>query len=407
MKNRLQPWGWTSSAFSDGVQVLAIVVVLAIIALPSVQAQTFAVLYNFTGSTGAWPYPTLSRDSAGNLYGTAYQGGYPDSVGVAFEVSPGGTETVLHNFSTGNGDGYWPFAGLTLAPNGDLYGTTFYGGGTGCSQGCGTVFKVTTSGTETVIYSFAGGTTDGCHPFGGVLLDEAGNLYGNTNQCGASGNGTVWKIDTYGNETLLHSFTGGATDGGNPGYGNLIRDNSGNLYGFANLGGSANYGTVWKQSKRGKMTVLHSFTGSDGAYPNGTPVRDGKGNFYGTGTEGGDLTCNAPAGCGTVWLLTKSGTLTVLHVFEGNDGAVPQTGVARDKKANLYGTTYYGGAFGEGVTFELSKSGTLTVLHSFNCPSDGCYPIGGVTQDTKGNLYGAAHYGGSSGAYGTVWQLTP
>jgi uncharacterized repeat protein (TIGR03803 family) len=136
-------------------------------------------------------------------------------------------------------------------------------------------------------------------------------------------------------------------------------------------------------------------------------VRDAKGTFYGATALGGDTNCYSPNGCGTVWELAGSGKFTVLHTFRGNEGEVPWGGVIRDTKGNLYGTTYYGGASGEGVIFELTKSGELNVLHSFTCASDGCYPIGGVTRNKNGNLYGAAHYGGSSGAYGTVWKLTP
>jgi uncharacterized repeat protein (TIGR03803 family) len=394
--------------FLQGHSALMLVVglVLVILATQSAQAQTFTVLLNFNGSDGAWPYPTLTLDNAGNLYGTAYQGGYPDSVGVAFEVNPDGTETVLHNFSTGNGDGYWPFAGLTRTANGNLYGTTYYGG-TGCNgQGCGIVFELDSTGIETVLYRFMGGTADGCNPDGGVLRDGKGNLYGTTSQCGSSGYGTVWRLDTSGTETLLHNFTGGSKDGGNPGYGDLIRDRNGNLYGLASAGGSTNYGTVWKLTKSGRLTVLHSFTGKDGAYPGGL-VRDATGTFYGTASSGGDTNCNPPSGCGTVWKVAESAKFTVLHTFLGNDGVAPYAGVSRDEKGNLYGTTYYGGSSGEGIVFELRKGGKLTMLHSFTCASDGCYPIGGVVLDKNGNLYGAAHYGGSSGAYGTVWKLTP
>jgi len=131
------------------------------------------------------------------------------------------------------------------------------------------------------------------------------------------------------------------------------------------------------------------------------------GTFYGTASLGGDTNCNPPSGCGTVWKLAESGKFTVLHTFLGNDGVSPYAGVARNGKGTLYGTTYYGGSSGEGIVFELRKGGTLTILHSFTCASDGCYPIGGVVLDKHGNLYGAAHYGGSSGAYGTVWKLTP
>jgi uncharacterized repeat protein (TIGR03803 family) len=398
-KKRL-PKNCISMPNANLLAVLVSLVVVSGLATPLVRAQTFTVLYNFTPYTGAWPYGTLVRDSSGNLYGTTYQGG-TSLLGEVFEVSPSGTETTLYSF-TGSNDGYWPFAGVTRTGNGIIYGTTYYGGGSGCSgAGCGTVFKLVNG--ETVLHSFTGGSADGCNPYGGVVRDKSGNLYGTTYQCGSSGYGTVWKLNTTGKETVLHSFTGGATDGSYPGLGGLIIDAAGNLYGSTSQGGAHNGGTVFKLDTTGKETVLHSFRGTPGhGDPDGTLARDKYGNLYGTTTDD-------PYGYGSVWKLSQTGKFTLLYSFKGGptDGDFPLAGVIRDGEGNFYGVTYYGGSSGEGIVFKLSKGGVMTVLHSFSCASDGCYPIGGVIRDAAGNLYGTAYYGGNPGPYGTVWKLVP
>jgi uncharacterized repeat protein (TIGR03803 family) len=178
-------------------------------------------------------------------------------------------------------------------------------------------------------------------------------------------------------------------------------DKSGNLYGVAAYGGTSNNGVIFRITTVGSFTVLHSFTGSDGSLPYGTPVEDANGNLYGTAAEGG-----AYDG-GTVWRLASTGTLRVLHNFAGGttDGSYPLAGVVRDGKGNLYGVTYYSGAFGQGTVFNV-KSGIFTLLHSFNCASDGCYPVGALTEDRSGNLYGTGNVGGPLG-FGTTWKFIP
>ena len=382
---------------ASGSLALLVVLVLGVATTPSAQAQTFNDLYNFTGaSDGGEPYAGVVRNSAGNLYGTTYLGG-SSSDGVVFEVSATGTETVLYSF-TGSPDGQYPFAPVIRDKAGNLYGATLEGG----ASGYGTVFKVTKKGTESVLYSFAG-TTDGCYPYGGLVQDKAGNLYGTTAECGTSGQGTVFKVSKAGKETVLHSFAGGSSDGAYPFYTTLLRDKTGNLYGVTEEGGASSYGVVYKLSKKGKLTLLHSFTGgtTDGCYALGTPAMDKTGNLYGTAEA-----CGASS-AGIVWKVTKKGTETVLYNFTGStsDGGYPVSGVARDAKGNLYGDCEAGGASSDGTVFEVSKTGTLTLLHSF-AGSDGEYPFGGVILDAKGKLYGTALEGGT-GNYGTVWSLTP
>jgi uncharacterized repeat protein (TIGR03803 family) len=225
----------------------------------------------------------------------------------------------------------------------------------------------------------------------------------------------VFKLDAKGNETVLHTFTGGVSDGGDI-WAGLIRDKAGNLYGATRNGGASNVGTVFKLSKTGKMINVRSFDGTDGAYPLAGLVRDAAGNFYGAVSSGGDLSCNAPYGCGTIFELGSAGALTALHTFAGgaSDGALPLYGsLLMDAQGNLYGTTQEGGditcplnpQFGCGTVYELSNTGTLTLLHTF-AGSDGAFPTGGLIRDAAGNLYGTTDQGGAYG-YGTVFEITP
>jgi uncharacterized repeat protein (TIGR03803 family) len=239
---------------------------------------TETVLYSFTrGADGGNPESDLIQDTAGNLYGTAFNGGSSDQ-GTVFMLDTSGTETVLHTFS--GSDGGNPLAGVTRDAAGDLYGTTVYGG----VYGNGTAWKLDANGTETVLYSFSGGT-DGGYPDAGVIQDAAGNLYGTTSVGGSMSLGTVWKLDATGTETVLYSFSG--PDGANP-FGGLVRDAGGNFYGTTQSGGASKFGTVWKLDATGTETVLHNFTGgSDGASPSASLIFDATGNLYGTAYSGG------------------------------------------------------------------------------------------------------------------------
>jgi uncharacterized repeat protein (TIGR03803 family) len=366
----------------------------------SAQAQTFTSLYSFTGgSDGGEPLEGLLRDKDGNLYGTTFQ--YGAGYGVVFKVTETGTESVLYSF-TGGADGADPYPSLITDTAGNLYGTALAGGSSNCSGGCGVVFKVDKNGTETVLYSFKGGTTDGCGPGAPLIRDSAGNFYGTTGECGASGFGTVFKLPNGGKEKVLHSFAGTPSDGQYPYYGALLIDKEGNLYGVTDTGGASGDGTLFKLSKTGKETLLHSFAGgTDGDLVFGGPVADKDGNLYGTADLGGS------SGAGIVWKVSKKGKETVLHTFAGgsSDGANPIAGVILDAKGNLYGQTQGGGASGDGTVYELSTKGKITLLHSFD-GSDGATPWGGLLlRDAKGNFYGTTMGGGSSGK-GTVWQLT-
>jgi uncharacterized repeat protein (TIGR03803 family) len=209
---------------------LTLIVVLLLAAVT--QAQTFTTLYSFTGaSDGAAPFAGVIQDSAGNLYGTGAGENYYPNLGVVFEVNTAGTETVLHSFS-GSPDGDTPFTPVVRDKAGNIYGTTQYGGtSSNCDFGCGTAFKIDAKGNETVLHSFSGGS-DGYFPVQGLVMDEKGNLYGTTfYSYSGSGYGTIFKLDRAGNFTLLHSFAGGSLDGALPIYGHLTMDKVGNLYG--------------------------------------------------------------------------------------------------------------------------------------------------------------------------------
>jgi uncharacterized repeat protein (TIGR03803 family) len=280
------------------------------------QPPTYRVLYRFTGQDGAAPQAPIILDKAGNLYGTTGWGGDLScsqnpggGCGVVFKLDRTGKETVLHTFR--GTDGVYPGAGLIRDEAGNLYGTTFFGGDFSCSQdpggGCGVVFKLDRTGKETVLHNFTG-EADGAFPLAALIRDEKGNLYGTTTGGGPSNQGTVFKLDRTGKESVLYSFTGGA-DGGYPGAG-LIRDEEGSLYGTTLFGGTDGFsGVVFKLDRSGNETVLHSFTGGTyGSNPYAPLVRDSAGNIYGTAEVGGDMSCTvSTGGCGVVFKLTVCG----------------------------------------------------------------------------------------------------
>jgi uncharacterized repeat protein (TIGR03803 family) len=364
-------------------------------------------LFNFTGAPGGTePKTGVTRDSAGNLYGTTSFGGAANA-GVVYKVDTTGHETVLYSF-TGGADGDYPLAGVTLDSAGNLYGTTFHGG----TQGFGVVYKVDTTGQETVLYSFTGGA-DGGYPEAGVILDATGNLYGTTLEGGAAGAGVVYELDTAGHETVLYSFTGGV-DGGFP-LASPIRDAAGNLYGTTNGGGTAGLGVVYKLNATGQETVLYSFPGGpEGAFPFAGVIRDGAGNFYGTTADGGGPA--GEGGHGVVFKLTAAGGYSVLYTFTGGtDGGAPLGGVIRDSSGDLFGTANIGGlagcSLGCGVVYKVDTAGHETILHSFTGGVDGANPYGGLVADSTGHLYGTTQYGGkgasaltSSGA-GVLYKI--
>jgi len=302
---------------------------------------TITSVYDFTGgSDGGAPVSDLISDAKGNLYGTAQSGGGGD--GVVFKLAPDGTETILHAFS-GDEDGKGPTAGLVMDRKGNFYGTTPLGGLCSVDAGCGTVFKLTPNGVETILHKFSC-FDDGCYPAAGVILDRKGNLYGTT----ASNNGNVFEITASGAFQVLHRF--GGNGDGNQALGRLVRDDDGNLYGTTEIGGTGGSGTVFRLAPNGTETILHSFAGTDGSIPGAGLIRDSKGNLYGTAANGG-------AGCGTVFKLSPHGQESTLHSFFPNpyvDGCRPLGGLLLTKNGNLYGTTYLGGTANTGTVFVVT-----------------------------------------------------
>jgi uncharacterized repeat protein (TIGR03803 family) len=333
------------------------------------------VLYSFGAggaSDGTSPASTLIQDSDGNFYGTTVSGGAYNQ-GTVFKVSPAGLETWLYSFS-GNGpqpgeDGSMPFVGLIQGSDGNFYGTTFAGG----AYGFGTVFKITPAGVETVLYSFTAGnacvnnvcSADGGQPSAPLIRGNDGNYYGTTYAGGdTQGSGTVFKITPSGTETMLYSFGGSrfstSTDGGSPIAG-LTLGSDGNFYGTTSAGGEYSSGTVFKMTPAGAETVLHSFSGGvpgswDGATPSyGSLILGSNGNFYGTTTTGGAYDS------GSVFEITPTGIELVLFSFSGSggisgstDSAHPYGGLLQVGDSKLYGTTDTGGADNEGTVFSLS-----------------------------------------------------
>jgi uncharacterized repeat protein (TIGR03803 family) len=353
---------------------------------------TYTVLYKFLGGAdGSGSSANVTLDSAGNIYGTTENGG-ANFDGVVFKLAPDGTETLLHTFSGSDGDG--PDGAVIVRPNGDIVGSTGSGGASGNGllfalsakgkfkvlhdlsatdgadirgnlyrdkkgdlfgtalfggvNGSGVVFKYGADGTFTVLHAFAADGSDGQYPEHGVVADAAGDLYGVTAFGGASGQGTVFKIDAAGNFSSLHSFTGGAEGGFL--YGGLAIDKDGNLYGSTTDGGASNAGTVFELSAAGTLTTLYSFAGgSDVGGPQGDMRLFGK-SLDSTATTGGDPSCQ----CGGVYEISLKGKEKVLHAFTGADGSGYSAGLT-SSLGLLYGATQSGGVNENGVVFSLSK----------------------------------------------------
>ncbi len=383
---------------------------------------TTSILHFFAGPTTDGSSPAFGRlleDSNGNLFGTTNLGGAGNQ-GIVFELVKSGntyTQNVLYSFDVGGTTGAKPDGGLIADGNGDLFGTTQDGG----AHVLGTVFELVKSGnsyTETVLYSFVGGASDGANPYGTLIMDSNGDLFGTTTRGGGSDIGTVFEMvkngSSYDAPTILHSFAGGS-DGDFLQFG-VIADGNGDLFGITNQGGnSSSDGTVFELVKGGSgytKITLYSFAGSpsDGGSPYGTLSMDGNGNLFGA-THGGGTN-----DVGTVYELAKSGssyTETVLYSFAGGttDGGFPDAGVIVDGNGNLFGTADLHGPIinGAGMVFELVKSGssyTETALHFFaGSPSDGNQPASDLILDANGNIFGTTLGGGAS-SFGTVFETS-
>jgi uncharacterized repeat protein (TIGR03803 family) len=402
------------------IKGLAIVAVVAMLANAAWATGTTTVIYSFAGDEdGEYPATDLVIDQAGNLYGTTVQGGEFGG-GTVFQLSPSGTHTVLYSF-TGGADGGQPYGGVTLDPQGNLYGSTVVGGSGGaCEDGCGVAYKLTYAGgtwSETVLHNFTGGD-DGSGPGAGLTLDTQGNLYGMTPTGGAYGLGVIYQLKpAYGGTwkfRVIHTFTGG-DDGGTGSAGRLLLDHAGNLFGVATVGGAYGAGTAFQlrlgPNNTWKLKTIYAFKGDpDAGFPYGALTPDQSGNLYGTTYYDGAYEL------GTVYQLSpKNGTWRerVLYSFKGGtDGASPISNVVFDLDGSLYGTTSEGGApgCGCGTIFKLAPGGygtwTESVVHAFTNTPDGAFPYNGMVADLVGNFYGTTVHGGDDGE-GAIYQFTP
>jgi uncharacterized repeat protein (TIGR03803 family) len=414
-------------------------------------AQTERVLYSFCAQSGCTdglsPNSGLALDQQGNVYGTTWEGGanrrcntYDASrCGTLFKVTPAGKETVLYSFCAQPkcADGAVPSGGIVLDREGNLYGATYDGGHQDhlCryqnAAGCGVVFKLSPARIYTVLYRFCAQRRckDGANPSSDLVLDREGNIYGTTAWGGAHGGGTVFKLTPRGNETVLYSFCarGGCADGWMPDA-RVTLDEQGNLYGTTFWGGNDCFtgygcGVVFKLTPKGQYQVLHAFCSipkcGDGAVLRAAVIIDHEGNLYGTTVYGGAHGECGYCGGGTVFKLSPLGKETVLYSFcksaDCTDGTFPGQIVFHGGE-KIYGTTQLGGAntsgcFGSGcgTVFEVTSGGRETVLHSFcsdiNC-TDGARPITWLVFGHDGNMYGTTWQGGVYGG-GDVFALTP
>jgi uncharacterized repeat protein (TIGR03803 family) len=374
---------------------IALLTALSFLAVTSARAQTLTVLHDFgSGIDGSNSRASLIRDTQGNLYGVTAGGG-GTGYGTVFMMSASGVEKVLYNF-TGSADGGAPWGALVRDSQGNLYGTTFYNG----AYGSGVVFMTTRAGVETVLHTFTGGA-DGADPWAGLLRDAQGNLYGTTVYGGLYNDGTVFKVTPSGTETVLYTFRG--TDGAYP-VGALIQDAAGNFYGTTNAGGAHGYGAVFKLTLSGVLSVLYSFTGgADGNAPYSSLVQDSQGNLYGTTYYGG------ANNHGTVFEVSPSGSERVLHSFiqAGVDGGNPVAGLVQDSNGSLFGTTSTGGSYNDGTVFMVIPAGNIyRTVYSFTAGADGGRPNGGLVVDAQDNLYGITQSYGTYGG-GAAFRLAP
>ncbi|HEX3819956.1 MAG TPA: choice-of-anchor tandem repeat GloVer-containing protein [Candidatus Sulfotelmatobacter sp.] len=394
-------------------RILILTLLLGGFSLSAAAQSSFTTLVTFEGTNGNGPFAPLIQGSDGNFYGTTCCGG-ATGYGVVFQVNSVGTLNVLYNFcSQANcADGESPWGGLVQAQDGSFYGTTLYGG----ANNCGTVFNLTSTGTLTTVVNFDCNSSTGGYPYAGLLLGKDGNLYGSTSYSAVNGS-TVFRLTLNGELTVLHTFCQ-YSDNCSDGLGAasvLVQDANGTLYGSTQSGGGPNgSGTVFKITPDGTETVLHSFcidsNCSDGARPNAV-LLGSDGNIYGTTYGGGNDFA------GTVFTISSVGQFNTLYQFspQSQTGDVhpsnPYAGLIQATDGNFYGTTYVSNT-SAGTAYSITPAGVLTLLHNF-ASTEGEFPQSSLIQGADGNFYGTAAMGGdmscaegSSFGCGTVFSLT-
>ncbi len=409
------------------------------------QAQTFSVIYSFTGGLdGGNPHAGLTIDRGGNLYGTAINGGIQDcgfgyGCGTVFELRHSGSDWVFHLLYdfTNEMDGGYPDAGVVFGPDGSLYGTTpilprfGYSGAVYNLKPPPTVCKTSLCiWKETTLHVF-NVAAQGAAPAAEVAFNQTGNLYSTTSEGGLGihfpneGYGVVFELTPSGRSwtySVPYEFPSGGGGGGGGPHSGVVIDNAGNLYGSDPEGGNNRLGMVYEltpsESGWTEKTLFSFSGGSGGEAPEGALILDASGNLYGSTVDGGT------GGGGTVFELIPSNgswTLTTLYSFIGTSGCGPIAALAMDGAGSLYGTTYCDGVNGFGNVFKLTPTPTppwtYTSLHDFTDGSDGQLPMSNVVIDSNGNLYGTAVGGGlvnnphcAAGIgyhCGVVWGITP
>jgi uncharacterized repeat protein (TIGR03803 family) len=357
---------------------------LTLAAAPLAHAQTYSLLYSFGSQSGDPTDPRysgiLAQGRDGYMYSTANDN-WTDQLGTAFKMSPTGALTVLHHF-TGGADGSQPVGGLTLGTDGNFYGTTSSG-----ANGYGTVFKMTPAGAITTLYSFTG-KSDSASPAAPPIEGFDGNFYGTAlGESSATDYGSVYKMTSSGTFTVLHTFAG--SDGANP-IAPLMQGTDGAFYGSTFSGGTNGDGTIFRITASGEYQVLVNFNGPNGVNPFGPMVQAGDGNLYNVTSTGGT------SGAGVAYKMTPGGLITVLHNLDGNsDGVNSIGGLLLATDGNFYGTNDESGAGtpGWGVLFKMTPTGTFSALHIFDL-SASASPQATLLQHTSGVLYGTSAVGG-------------
>jgi uncharacterized repeat protein (TIGR03803 family) len=368
----------------------AAIFLLGAITVIAAHAQTFTTLVNLNGANGARPGAgSLVQGVDGSFYGTTSAGG-ASKYGTIFRIAPQGQLKTLYSFA-----GVAGASGLIVEPNGMLYGTTHEGG----ANGLGVIFQITPSGALTTLHSFDG--ADGAEPTAGLVMAFNRMLYGTTSEGGATSGGGIFRITPGGTLTALHGFSGAPFGSGF--VASLVQASNGMLYGTTSIGGVYGMGSVYAIGLNGAFATLYSFNGFNGQWPYAELVQGNDGNLYGTTSYGGT---NGPFGI--IFQITSAGTLTTLHNFNFTDGSYPSSALVQGADGNFYGTAAQGGAncgpIGCGTIFRVTPTGTLTTLHNFD-ETDGSNPYAGLVQGTDGNFYGTTEFGGAN-KIGTVFRLS-
>jgi uncharacterized repeat protein (TIGR03803 family) len=360
---------------------LGVILIFLVLCATVLSAQTYKDIYDLDGTThGCCPqYPaTLAQGQDGNLYGTTPTGG-ASNVGVAFKITPAGTQTVLYNFDVTHGSN--PNGGLVMGADGNFYGTSEHGG----AHAYGNIFQLTAAGSLKVLYDFTGGT-DGGYPLAPPIQGTDGNLYG------TSYPGIAYKISTKGAFKVIKRIPATA-------YGPLVQGTDGAFYGMTEQGGTSGVGTIF-QIAGSKVTTLYNFDSIHGAFPYGGLAQGADGNFYGTTSEGGS------SNAGVVFQVTPKGAVSVLYNFDSThsaNGYQAYAGLVAATDGNLYGSTIFGGSSGNGVLFKITTAGTYSVLSNFDgTHGAGAYPT--PTQYTSGKFFGLTSKGGAA-AKGVAYSL--